>query len=281
MEILLDCIPCLLRQAIDAARKNSDDESVHALVLKDAMSFAAQYDKYDNAPKLAKDIHEAVKKYTLSDDPYAYVKQRDLAAALELYPYLCEFVEGKEDKIYWALKLAATGNNLDSAVYGEQNVKECAKREIEKPFAVCDAPSFKQRLAGAKTILVVGDNTGESVFDRVMMQELPNDAELIYAVRSQPIINDVTYETAIASGIDGVARIISTGCGAPGVILSECSEEFLDVYRSADIVISKGQGNFETLCDGTRSVFFLLKAKCPVIAKRLSVDINSYVFKEM
>ena len=281
MEILLDCIPCLLRQALEAARKNSDDESVHALVFNDAMSFVSQYEEYENAPKLVKDIHEAVKKYTSSSDPYAGVKQKDLEAALELYPYLCEFMESKDNKIYWALKLAATGNNLDSAVYGEQNVRECVMRELEKPFAVCDVSAFEQRLESAKTVLIIGDNTGESVFDRVMMQYLPTKAEFIYAVRSQPIINDVTYEVAVASGIDGVARIISTGCGAPGAILGECSEEFLDIYQSADIVISKGQGNLEALSEGTRSVFFLLKAKCPVIAKRLSVEINSYFFKQM
>ena len=281
MEILLDCIPCLLRQALDAARKSSDEESIHALVLREAISFVSRYDKYENAPQLARDIHEAVRRHTATEDPYKAIKKKDLDAARELYPYLSEFIASKDDRIYWALKLSATGNNLDSAVYGEQNVKECVERELEKPFSICHIQAFKEKLAAAERILVVGDNTGESVFDRVMLEALPTEAQLIYAVRSQPIINDVTRRTAIESGLDTVAEIVSTGCGAPGAILSECSEEFLDIYRSADIVISKGQGNFEALSDGTRSVFYLLKAKCPVIAKRLDVALNSYVLKEI
>ena len=116
------------------------------------------------------------------------------------------------------------------------------------------------------------------MFDCLLLQQLPS-LELTYAVRSAPIINDATIEDAQASGLGQYARIISTGCVAPGVLLNECSEAFLDIFYNADIVISKGQGNYETLSDCDRELFFLLKAKCPVIAGLLDMGLNEFVFK--
>ena len=100
-----------------------------------------------------------------------------------------------------------------------------------------------------------------------------------YAVRSAPVLNDATAAEALASGVGEVARVVSTGCDMPGVLLAESSDEFLDLVQNADIVISKGQGNYETLSDCPRDVFFLLKAKCPVIARSLGVELNAYVFR--
>jgi len=184
---------------------------------------------------------------------------------------------GKQDKLYWALKTAATGNFIDAAVSCDITIDEGIKTDLEKPFGVCDIEVFRERMEQAKTLLIIADNAGETVFDRLLMERLPS-LSIIYAVRGEPVINDATVEDARASGIEGCARILSTGCGAPGIVFEECGDEFLEIYRDADLVISKGQANFETLSGEKREIFFLLKAKCPLIASHLGADVGQYVF---
>jgi uncharacterized protein with ATP-grasp and redox domains len=180
--------------------------------------------------------------------------------------------------LYWALKIAATGNIIDSAIYNNVDIEGSIQTELIKEFSVCDLDIFEEELKSAKSILIIGDNTGETVFDRVLIKRLAGYI-ITYAVRNEPIINDATLLDAYDSGLNDCADIITTGCGAPGAILDQCSAEFLSVFSKADIVISKGQGNFEALSDCRRPVFFLLKAKCAMIASRLKVNLNEYVFK--
>jgi uncharacterized protein with ATP-grasp and redox domains len=111
------------------------------------------------------------------------------------------------------------------------------------------------------------------------MIESFSNINIIYGVRSEPIINDVTEKDAIDSGLDLVSKIVSTGCSAPGAILEDCSNEFIDIYNKSDIIISKGQGNYEALSEEKGNIFFLLKAKSPMISKKLNVNLNEYIFK--
>lgn len=277
MEILLDCVPCLLKQALEASRFATDDERLQELIINDSLEILNEYKSYKTSPELARDIHRTVKLRTGINDPYEKVKDKDLKAAKAVYPILKEFIATSDNKLYWALKTSATGNNLDSAIYGDVDVDKCVKQELQRSFAIDDSEIFKSKLATATNILIIGDNTGETVFDKVLIETLP-DVTITYAVRDMPIINDATIEEAILSELDQVATIISSGCNAPGLILDECSEEFLSVYMQADIIISKGQGNFEALSE-KGNIFFLLKAKCPMIARRLDVELNDYVLK--
>lgn len=150
--------------------------------------------------------------------------------------------------------------------------------KLAKLFALCDVRIFDQQLETARSLLIIGDNAGETVFDRVLIEKL-SYLSITYAVRSAPIINDATIDDVHSSGLDQSVHIISTGCDVPGVILGECSKSFLDIFYNANIAISKGQGNYETLSDCDRPICFLLKAKCPVLSKLLGVDLQDYVFK--
>lgn len=277
MELLIDCIPCLLRQSLEAARMATDRAESHNKIMKETIKLLSDYENYKNSPELAREIHKLVRNETGGQDPYLKVKQRDLQAAEDLYPFLKNFLQSKKNSIYWALKIAATGNNLDSAVYSDLELETCVGNELEKEFSVCDLDVFTEKLHRAENILIIGDNTGETIFDRVMLESFP-DVTITYGVRNEPIINDVTEKEAIASGLNTVARVVSTGCGAPGAILSDCSDEFVDIYNKSDIIISKGQGNFEALSEEQGNLFFLLKAKCPAIARKFHVNVNDYVF---
>ena len=280
MEIFLDCLPCMLRQVIEASRMVTDDQGLQDAIVKDALNILSGYNIYTCSPQMARDMHQLVKKYTKVNDPYENIKVRDIKAAKELYPLLKNFMMRKNQNIYWALKTAAVGNTMDSAIINDPDLKNCISAELEKEFALSDFDLFLSKLDGAKSLLILGDNSGETVFDLLLTEsEALSGLDIIYSVRSEPIINDATYKEALVSGLNARCRIISTGCNAPGLILSDCDDRFLEIFNSADIIISKGQGNFEALSDTNKNTFFLLKAKCPVISRKLNVKINDYVFK--
>jgi uncharacterized protein with ATP-grasp and redox domains len=126
-------------------------------------------------------------------------------------------------------------------------------------------------------ILYLADNAGETVLDRILIETL--DKPVTYAVKSFPIINDALFEDAIAAGIDQVAAIRQTGSNCPGTVLHTCTDEFFRYYEEADLVLSKGQGNYEALSDENRSIFFLLKVKCKLVSRQLEAPLGSLVLK--
>lgn len=281
MEIFLDCLPCMLRQALEASRIVTDNTELQEKIIAEAINVIANYKKYGYSPEMARAVHQVVKKLSGIYDPFKKIKERDIKTAKKVYPSLRDFLQQKRNDLYWALKIAATGNIIDSAINNNVNIEEengYIEKELKKEFSICDIEIFQNKLKTSKRLLIIGDNAGETVFDRILAERL-SDLDIIYSVRSEPIINDATIEDAFASGLNDYAKIISSGCSAPGIILKECSDEFLKAFADSDIIISKGQGNFESLSGIDKEVFFLLKAKCPMISQRLHVNLNEYVFK--
>lgn len=277
MEMKLDCLPCNLQQILEASRLATDEADKQEKIMCEAVQLIADYKRFGKPPVLGRELHQLLVKHTGVLDPYKEIKQKNIEESLKILPQLQDFLSRKENKLYWALKIAATGNIIDLGVYSDVDVEQSVMEELGREFAVCHVDKLKEDLKSAKSVLIIGDNAGETVFDRILISVL-GELDIFYAVRSEPIINDATIEDALASGLEECTTLISTGCNAPGTILSECSEEFLDIYHKADIVISKGQGNFESLIEEQRRIFFLLKAKCPVNADLLGVNLNDYVF---
>ena len=277
MEILEGCIPCLFAQAQRAAKMASDSAEVQQKVLDLSSEILENHEAFENAPHLAQAIYEAVKSQTKEEDPFIKIKEKDIEVAKSLVPVLKDFILSSDDPIYAVLKVGAVGNNLDSAIVRNIDIKEKINEELNTTFKVCDIDIFKEKLKSAKTVLIVGDNSGEAVFDGVFMDNFPN-ISFYYAVRSAPIINDVTLKEIPLINIDKKIKVFASGSRAPGSVLSQCSNEFKELLKTADIVISKGQGNFESLSE-VKNIFFLLKAKCPVIASRFNVEAGSYIFK--
>jgi uncharacterized protein with ATP-grasp and redox domains len=148
---------------------------------------------------------------------------------------------------------------------------------LAQPFAIDDGMAFREALARADRALYLADNAGETVFDRALIEWL--DVPVTYVVKGGPTLNDATVEDALAAGLDRVAEVVSNGTDAPGTILARCSEEFRRLYDEAELVIAKGQGNYETLSEEGPKVFFLLQAKCPVMARDAGVPVGSIVLK--
>lgn len=275
MDIGLECLACALNQTITASRLSTDDEKLHDNIVEEMMQVLSQAKDYTFAPELFRQAQRIIIKHSGVIDPYKEIKKMHIEAVLEYYPHLLSFLESKEDQLYWALKIAAVGNSIDLAMFSEIDIDNIIQKELESLFVKDDYIYFKEKLKKAKNILILADNAGESVFDRILIDYL-SDLTITYAVRDQPIINDVIIEDAIASKIK--ANIISSGSTSSGTIISESTEEFLSVYQQADIVISKGLGNYETLSDEKREIFFLFKAKCPLISRLLNVRQGDYLF---
>lgn len=226
-------------------------------------------------PEIGMIVYKAIYQATHVKDPYKAIKDACTTYMLSQYDSFVSQIENSPDPLYTALRFAAIGNSID---FGANPEFECP-REIQEQehldFEVCHYDTFKHDLAAAGSILYIADNAGETVLDRLLIERLKKP--VVYTVRSQPIINDATRDDAQAAGIDRVATILSSGCDAPGTILDLCSEQFLNYFLSADMIISKGQGNYETLSDQKRSIFYILKVKCPVIANDIDIKVGSLV----
>lgn len=279
MKTPLDCIPCFYIQCLGALRHVNIDEQQKKEVLDELGRELERFSLNQPPPMMGRTLHRLVKQRCPDGDPYAELKRRYLAHALDLEPQLERIVHEASDPLLAAAKLAIVGNVID---FGAQQRVVDPESEIrtlyEQDLAICDYDQLRRGIADARTILYIADNSAEVVFDKLLLEQLGGKS-LAFAVRSAPIINDATREDALAAGIDRLASIITTGDDAPGVLFDSCSPEFMNAYKSADLVIAKGQGNFETLNDETRPLCFLLMAKCAVLACHLNLPRNSLILK--
>ena len=277
MKTYLECVPCFMGQALRASRMATTDEKLIKKVLDETGDMIKHIPMENTPAETGLQVYRKVQKITGVADPYKKIKQQHIAEAKELLPGLEKMVDQSSDPLLTAIRIAIAGNVIDLGINKSFDLVEEIKRIVSQDFALFDYAAFKSELRKAKSILYIGDNSGESVFDTVLIRQLKKP--VIYAVRSQPIINDVTMKDAIDSGLDKVARLVDSGSAAPGAILSQCSMQFLKIYKDADLIISKGQGNYEGLSDEKRTIFFLLKAKCSVIARHLHVKEGAIVLK--
>ena len=275
MKTYLDCIPCMMEQALQTGRIATSDESKIKELL-DAVGDRIKDIPLENTPpETATFIYQKIKEITGINDPYQKIKEQNIQQVIELYPYLKELVDKSDDPLLMAIRLAVGGNVIDYGANRHFHLEDEIEKAIDQDFAVLDYDKFKDDLMKAQSVLYLGDNAGESVFDKLLIETM--DKPVTYVVREEPIINDVTMEDAINSGIGDVAEIISSGAHTPAVILKLCNENFLKIFNEADLVISKGQGNYEGLSEVARPIYFLLKAKCRLIAKELNVKINDII----
>jgi len=284
MRTYLDCIPCLIKGALEQARLATDDERVHKEIMNEVAALVPQFSLGLTPPEMARQVHQIITRKTGSRDLFKSIKERSNRWAMELYPKLKEKVTRSTDHLLTAIEIAIAGNVIDYAIKNTLNIEAEIQKLFEEDFSqgrkgIFDYEHFKEDLAAAKTILYLADNAGEIVFDRVFIEEFCYNKKVIFAVRDKPSINDALMEDAVFCGLDKVAQVISSGVDAPGTILKYCSEEFLRIFKQADLVMSKGQGNYEALSEAERRIYFLFKVKCPVIARHSGAKLGDIVLK--
>ncbi len=279
MRTYLDCYPCFLNQALRAARIATNDETRIKSVLDEVGVMLKYIPMNSTPPQSCRHIYRKVHEITNNWNPYEKIKIQSTQKALSLYPYLKMQVEKSENRLLTSLRLAIAGNVIDFGPYGRFDLDKEVDEVFKSNFAVFDYNKFKAGLDNADEVLYIGDNAGECVFDRILIEEF--EKPVTYVVRESPIINDAVYDDAVEAGLDNCATIISSGVDAPGTTLEISSPEFKKRFYDAPFIISKGQGNYEALSNEPGTIFFLLKVKCHVIAEHIGVDEGAIVLQSL
>jgi len=280
MKTSLDCVPCLIRQALHSVRSTTDDGCIHEAIVRTTLETVAAMDFAQPPVAMAQRIHRRIREATGNADPYAEDKRRLNDMALGLYRTFSRRIQEATDPLELAVRLAIAGNIMDLAVksqLAEHELQASIDDALQSSFD-CPVTELSHAVDHAQDILYLADNAGEIVFDRLLLEQLPRE-KLTVAVRGQPVINDATREDADYVGLSAVATVIDNGSDAPGTIVSDCSADFRRRFAQADLVISKGQGNYETLAACGRPVWFLLRVKCPIIAHDLESPVGTAVLR--
>lgn len=267
MKTELECLPCLLRQTLYAARLSTTSLEKHHEIMKNVSLLLPNLDFNSTPPQNSIAVYNEIARLSGNNDPFAALKLESNEFALNLKNDARKTIKNSVDPLYAALIFSIAGNIID---YGSQQnfdahraIREC----LSKKPAINDYKKFKEDIANAGSILYLGDNCGEIVFDGLVIEQLTN--KVTFAVKEKPIINDAMLQDAIDCGLDKICTVISNGTNCPGTPLEQCSETFLEHFNSADLVISKGQGNFETLSEVKKPIYFLLTVKCPIVGRHI------------
>ena len=265
-----DCIPCSLRQALSAARRVSTDEWVHAKVLKRVMAAMVDTDLDRSPAEVTFEALQIASKLLGGEDAFAEDKRRHNALVKALLPHLRRRVAESSDSLSLAARLAIAGNVMDLGIASEVDARAEIDGAVEAKLAINDLPSFREAVRSAKSVFYLLDNAGEAVLDLLLIEQFRRK-DVVCLARGSPVLNDVTEEDAIEAGLGDVATVRSPGAPMLGFVPSLADPEIRDLFVKADLVIAKGQANLETLHGADREVFFLLRAKCPVVADALAV----------
>ncbi len=278
MKAFPECKPCIMRQTKEVAEmlKLSKDKRENLLLEIEALLQGIDISNL-TPPEITNIAHLKIKELTGTDDLYRSVKKKFNKIALDLYPRLKNMVKGAKDPLNMAIRLSIAGNVIDFGANSKFNIEETIEEVAHKKFAVDDYGRFKRLLEEAKSVLYIGDNAGEIVFDKLFIEELSKKVEVVFAVKSAPVLNDVLNEDAEEVSMTKVAKVIESGSVHAGTDLKSATLEFMEAYKKADFVIAKGQGNLETLDDKKKEIFYLLKFKCLYLAKVYKVSYGDIV----
>ena len=277
MKVPIDCIPCQIRQSLATAKKLTVDESIISRSLQEALNIAAEFESHENIFSLYYEMAENVKKINPEWDPYREFKKDFNEICLRIAPELKKDAYCSTDVFIAGLKIALAGNAIDvmqGNFLNEDILVESVNKSLQQDMNIGNIEHLKQNIINAKKILFIGDNAGEIVFDKVFIEIMKDTIlkesgldKITYSVRGGPALNDSTLDDAIMVGLDKVVKIVSTGIDLPAAYLPLCSAEFRKEYADSDLIISKGQGNYEALFEEEKNIFFLLKLKCETFLK--------------
>jgi len=279
MNLKSDCLSCLLNQSLRVAKNLNLDEDTAKEMMKVASSSIANYGEV-SPPVAAADLYPKLASFTGSNDVYKALKELSTQEASKLLPNVKKQVKTISDVI----KAAVAGNVIDFATPNHFDLDEEFEKVFETDFAIDDEALFFKRLKEAKTFMIIGDNVGEHVFDKLLLETIAKEYQelkLYYAVRGVPIINDVTLLEAKVINMEEVATVVDSGVNTPGLAYDHASEEFIKLYNSMDLIIAKGMGNYECL-EGVKDerIFHLFKVKCDVVSIDVGATLGSLIFMQ-
>lgn len=277
MEFLPECYVCAMRQALQASRLVTDDPEFQYRCLEEAARILSEAPRGLTPPEMGEDIYGMINEMSGNPDPFREQKREQNQVVMDLLPWLRDTVKEADDPLLMAVRLSIAGNVVDPGAHASFDLEKTVMEAIESEAGLEEYGVFRDRLEKAQTVLFLADNSGEIVFDLVLLETIRSlyDVDVVVAVRDAPIINDVTVTEADEVGITEVSRVITSGSRMPGTRLSRTTEEFQRIFEEADLVVSKGQGNWETLEDSKREVFFLFQAKCEPVARMIGCEVGT------
>jgi hypothetical protein len=270
-----ECISCLAGQIRRAAELATPNIYLRAQIVRESLKLIGETGFGDPPPYAVQRVCRLVKKLSGNPDPYDEFKRHFNRVGIEIYPELKKIVEKSNTPFRTAALISLAGNIIDFAPDHQIRLLHTIRKFLNNPPVIDFIPDLERALSRADNVLFVGDNAGETVMDRLLIEFASKKPKYFYAVRGGTVINDATIEDARASGIHRVSSVLSTGSDAPGVIRKDCSKSFLNIFDSSDVVIAKGMGNFETLCDTkTKKIFFMFIAKCELVARHVGCSVG-------
>ncbi len=283
MRACLDCLPCLARNAIDLARKSAQgDADLEARIAAEGMRILGHVAEAGYAlppPCYARQLIDNALAMCGGrvPDPWAEEKKTSTELALKLMERLDEIPGWDPDSFESCLRLSVAGNILDFSVYADLDIAaamETMATAFTKRVDTAAVAGLKRRMDAAKSILWIFDNCGEAVFDRLLME--PYRDKITLAVRGKPAFNDITRAELEPSGLSHFIKcesLVSNDDGVPGVVDETCGAAFRAAFAAADLVVAKGQANFETMSERTdKPIAFLFLAKCPVVCRAVGAE---------
>jgi len=289
MKLEPECIGCLFDQILKAFKLLKPDISREIIISaqKRFMKHLINIDINKNsAPILGKIVYTIVAEVLGERDPYNSLKKRYNRLALQYYEEVKNLVENSKDALYKAILIAALGNTIDFASQHDINFISDIKNFEKKKFIINDYKKFKESLEKTNHLLIIGDNCGEIVFDKLLIITIKTsypDLKIVYSVRGAPIINDATIEDAKFVGITELVQVVESS-HSPGVDIATSPKEFKKhFFKEKGVILSKGQGNFESLYGmeiSQKDVYYLLKAKCNLMERIFGVKIGDLIFKK-
>ena len=279
MKISYECGPCFLRQAREAMDLSTDDDALKMEIMEDVFKFLSDNFKLNtNSNGTGSAMHNLIKQKTGCMDPYYREKIKGNEIALRFLPEVREILK-KDNSLENHVKIAIIGNILDFGAFTlDDDVESVIKQSLKNDLAIKDIEGLETSLKTNDRLLYLVDNTGEIVFDKLLLSKIKEyDMDITIAVKSEPILNDACRKDALEVGLDEYGEIVDMGCGTVSYVDSEISDEFREIFNGHKLIISKGMGNYEGLSEidlSSKDIYFLLCAKCNTISKELGVNLH-------
>ncbi len=279
-----DCFSCLYNQALRVTKVLGCNEACADNVMQQSARVLSTMKVQQTPPEAAALLYPTISKVVGKEDLYEEAKGKSIRKATELLPLIEQRVAASSNRLDAALRAAVAGNVIDFATEVLFDLEEEIETIFESPFALDQKREFIQKLHRSKSLVVIGDNAGEHLFDKLLIKEIKkaHSIPIYYFVRGKPIINDVTMKEAKAIGLDEVCEVVDSGVDTPGFLLDRANEKAREVYESADLVLAKGMGNFECMENyKDKRVYFLFKVKCSVVAQKVGQKIGDLICATM
>lgn len=284
MNITNECVSCIVGQIDKATRLLNLDKKLSNEINKEVEKRSLSFCFKETPPYVAKDVYEFLSLKTGLKDPLEELKQESIRKATTYLPLIEKKIKDSDDKLFTAIKASVAGNVIDFATTKEFCLDKEINSIFDTDFAINNYETFKDELEKTKQLIILSDNAGENVFDKVLIKTIKDiypNIKIYYSTRGKAIINDITMKEALQIGIDEYCEVISTGVDTPGLEKKQANKEFMELYNKTQLILSKGMGNFECLESyNDNRVFFLFKVKCDVVANQISRNLGEIILKQ-